>query len=108
MLERSIWRQYNQTNNFREMVGTYCKLEQIDLIEDDKQLYSALKTKLTKKELKLFAMSSAKVADDEIMREFGADGDELKQLLFKLHKKLKQDKTKLALKADKFDDSSID
>lgn len=108
MLDRSIWRQYNPTNNFREMIVTHSKLEPLDLIEDDKELYGALKTKLTKKELKLFAMNSAKLDDAEIMKEFNANADELKQLLFKLHKKLKQDKTKLALKADKFQDEFED
>ena len=59
MLENSIWKQYNETNSFRELIAKYCKIGEIDLIEDDKLLYNALKAKLTKKELKLFAMDSS-------------------------------------------------
>lgn len=105
MLENSIWKQYNAQNNFREMIAKYSKLEPLNLIEDDKNLYGILKTKLTRKELKLFAMdSSSAVGDEDIKEVFSFDDEELKQARFKLYKKLKQDKVRLEFLAKNSDD----
>lgn len=99
MLDISIWRKYNSDNNFRQMIVKYTRLEPLELIEDDKELYNALKTKLTKRELKLFAMDSAALSDNEIKEEFGFSDDELEKAKFKLYKKLKQDKVRLFFRA---------
>jgi len=98
MLESTVWRQYHSENSFREKIAEFCVLESIDLIEDDKELYGALKAKLTKKELKLFAMDTASKSDEELKSEFSYDDKELQQAKFKLYKKLKQDKTRLEFK----------
>ena len=95
MLENTVWRQYHNENNFRDKIAEFCRLESIDLIEDDKLLYSVLKSKLTKKELKLFAMDCANVDDAELKKEFSYNDEELEKAKFKLYKKLKQDKTRL-------------
>lgn len=95
MLDSTVWRQYHSENNFRQLIAKFCSLEEIDLIVEDKELYSILKAKLTKKELKLFAMDSANIADDTLKSEFDYDDKELSQAKFKLYKKLKQDKTRL-------------
>jgi len=99
MLENSVWRQYNNENSFREMLAKFCRLSLVDIIEDEKDLYAVLKAKLTKKELRLFAMDSAGVSDDEIKAEFSYDDDELEKAKFKLYKKLKQDKVRLSFRA---------
>ena len=99
MLKNSIWRQYNSENNFRELLAKFCRLNEIDLIEDDKALYGALKAKLTKKELKLFAMDSANVSDNELKKEFAYSDEELESAKFKLYKKLKQDKVRFSFRA---------
>jgi len=98
MLESTIWRQYNNENDFREKLAEFCVLDIVDLIEDDKELYGVMKSKLTKKELKLFAMDSAGVSDDEIKAEFGVDDETLEKMKFKLYKKFKQDKTRLCFR----------
>ena len=95
MLENSVWRQYNSENSFREMLAKFCKMDVLNIIEDDKSLYAVLKAKLTKKELRLFAMDSAGVSDDNIKSEFDYDDEELEKAKFKLYKKLKQDKVRL-------------
>jgi hypothetical protein len=95
MLESTVWRQYHQENNFREKLAEFCRLDIIDLKEDDKELYGVLKAKLTKKELKLFAMDTAGKSDDELKEEFSYNDEELEKAKFKLYKKLKQDKTRL-------------
>lgn len=109
MLKNSIWRQYNGDNSFREMIAKYCRLLNVDMIEDDKNLYNALKKKLTKKELKLFAMDSAEKSNEEIKEQFSfADDEELEKAKFKLYKKLKQDKVRLALRADALEEDFED
>ncbi|MDX9813466.1 MAG: hypothetical protein RBS91_02230 [Sulfurimonadaceae bacterium] len=107
MLDISLWRKYNEQNNFRELITKYSNLDAIDLIEDDKELYAALKTKLTKKELKLFAMDSANLSDSELKDEFSFDDEELKQAKYKLYKKLKQDKVRLYFRAKKISDEEF-
>lgn len=98
MLENTVWRQYNKENTFREKIAECCVLDFIDLVVEDKELYGILKAKLTKKELKLFAMDSAGISDKELQKEFAYDDKELEKAKFKLYKKLKQDKTRLEFK----------
>lgn len=98
MLKNTVWRQYHDENNFREMLAKFCKMDAIDLMQDDKELYSVLKAKLTKKELKLFAMDTAGVDDAAIKSEFGYNNEELEKAKFKLYKKLIQDKTRLSFR----------
>jgi len=95
MLENSIWRQYNRENNFRQMIARWSKMDVDNLIQDDKLLYGVLKNKLTKKELKLFAMDSAQLSDEEIKVAFSYDEEGLEKAKYKLYKKLKQDKVRL-------------
>ena len=99
MLDSTVWRQYNDENNFRELLAEFTHIDVIDLIEDEKELYGILKAKLTKKELKLFAMDSAKVDDSALKEEFSYDDTELENAKFKLYKKFKQDKTRLSFRA---------
>ena len=95
MLESTVWRQYHKDNSFRELISEFSMIDGMDLIVEDKELYSVLKAKLTKKELKLFAMDTANVGDDVLLKEFSYDEAALEKAKFKLYKKLKQDKTRL-------------
>ena len=104
MLESTVWRQYNGENNFREKLAEFCAMQEIDMVADDKELYGILKAKLTKKELKLFAMDSAKMSDESIKQELSYNDEELKEAKYKTYKKLKQDKMRASLKGLKFDD----
>jgi hypothetical protein len=98
MLDSTVWRQYHKDNSFRAKLADNCVLNIDDLIEDDKELYGVLKAKLTKKELKLFAMDSANIDDEELKKEFSYDDEALDKAKFKLYKKLKQDKTRLSFR----------
>ncbi len=102
MLENSVWRQYHEDNSFRERIAQFCALEVLDLIGGDKELYGILKSKLTKKELKLFAMDSADKSEDEIKESFSINDEELEKAKFKLYKKLKQDKVRLSFRESSF------
>lgn len=98
MLESTVWRQYHNENNFREKLSEFCKMDVLEIIADDKTLYGVLKAKLTKKELKLFAMDTADIDDEIMKKEFTYDDKQLEQAKFKLYKKLKQDKLRLELR----------
>ena len=100
MLDSTVWRQYNETNNFRELLAEFTQIDIINLIEDEKELYGLLKAKLTKKELKLFAMDSAKVGNEKIKSEFSYDDEALEKAKFKLYKKFKQDKIRLSFRIE--------
>ena len=95
MLDSTVWRQYHAENSFRTYIAEFCVIDEIDLLVEDKELYSALKAKLTKKELKLFAMDTANVGEDALKEAFSYDDAALEKAKFKLYKKLKQDKTRL-------------
>ncbi len=107
MLEQTVWRQYHNENNFREKLAHYTKLPYEDLIEDEKLLYSILKSKLTKKELKLFAMDTARIDETQIKQEFGYSDEDLQKAKFKLYKKLIQDKTRLAFRLSSVDEYAL-
>lgn len=103
MLDSTVWRQYHKENSFRKYISEFCVINELDLIVDDKALYSVIKAKLTKKELKLFAMDTANISDDKLKDEFSYDEETLLKAKFKLYKKLKQDKTRLGFKGSMVD-----
>ncbi|MBL0708677.1 MAG: hypothetical protein JJW00_06490 [Sulfurimonas sp.] len=99
MLENSVWKHYNDENNFRQMLARFCQMDIESFIEDDKVLYAVLKSKLTKKELKLFAIDSAQKEPKELQDEMSMSEEELEKAKYKLYKKLKQDKVRLSFRA---------
>ncbi len=98
MLENTVWRQYHSENNYKEFLAKFTHIDVLDLIDDEKELYGILKSKLTKKELKLFAMDSAGISDEDLKKDFSYNDEELEQAKFKLYKKFKQDKTRLSFR----------
>jgi hypothetical protein len=98
MLQNTVWRQYHEENDFREKLSEFCRMDTLEIIADDKILYGLLKSKLTKKELKLFAMDTAGIDDATMKKDFSCNDEELAQAKFKLYKKLKQDKIRLEFK----------
>jgi len=98
MLENSVWRQYHKDNNFREKLSEFYKQGVEFMISDDKALYNVLKAKLTKKELKLFAMDSAHVSEEDMKEAFSYTDEELDLAKKKLYKKMIQDKVHLSFR----------
>lgn len=101
MLENTVWKKYNKENNFKEKLSEHCVMGIREFMDDDKALYAVMKSKLTKKELKLFAMDSAEIDDAKIMQEFSYDAKSLEDAKFKLYKKFKQDKIRLSFRGTK-------
>lgn len=98
MLDSTVWRQYHKENDVREKLSEFCRMDLLEIIADEKVLYGVLKAKLTKKELKLFAMDTAGISDEKMKAEFSYSDEELTQAKFKLYKKLKQEKIRLEFK----------
>jgi predicted nucleotidyltransferase len=98
MLENSVWRQYHSENNFRQKLADFYKQGVEFIIADDKALYNVLKAKLTKKELKLFAMDTAELGDEAIKTAFSCNDEELDIAKKKLYKKMIQDKVRLSFR----------
>jgi len=99
MLENTVWRQYHDKNSVKEKLSAFYGVDSLEIIDDEKELYSVLKAKLTKKELKLFAMDSADLTDEAIKNEFNYSDEELETAKNKLYKKLKQHKVRYAFRA---------
>jgi len=106
MLENSVWKQYHEENDFREKLSKFIGIDSIDMIGGDKEFYGVLKAKLTKKELKLFAMDTSDLADDEIKKAFDCNDEELEKAKYKLYKKLKQDKVRFSFRESSFERGS--
>lgn len=103
MLENTVWRQYHSDNNFKEKLSGFYGIDSLELINDEKELYGVIKAKLTKKELKLFAMDSADLSDEIIKKEFSYTEEELATAKNKLYKKMKQHKVRYAFRASSED-----
>lgn len=97
-LENSIWRQYNEELNIKEVLEVFYEKWEMELESDEILLHNILKSKLTKKEFRLFAMLSAKTDTQKIQERFGYESKELEEAKEKLYKKLKQDKVRLAFR----------
>ena len=98
MLENSIWTKYHKELNINKVISDFYGLEPLSVMSDEKELYAELKRKLTKKELRLFIMLTAKVADTEIMEQFDIDAESLQKMKDKLLKKMRNDNVKRAFK----------
>ncbi len=98
MLENSIWRQYNDTLNLHAILSEIYAPWEMEIEEDEVTLHNTLKAKLTKKEFRLFAMEQGNLSDEEMKKRFGYTDEELQTAKNKLHKKLKQDKVRLAFR----------
>jgi len=103
MLENSVWRQYHQDIDIMEVLSRFYASWEMELIDDERILHDILKAKLTKKEFRLFAMLSADIDAQKIKERFGYSDAELEKATYKLYKKLKQDKVRLAF-VKRYDD----
>ena len=97
MLENSVWKQYNEENDFREKLAEFCVLEAEDLIQDDKELYSVMKSKLTKKELKFYKLKIQNASVETICEELHCDNERFEEIKKQTILKLNQEKIKKEL-----------
>lgn len=92
MLENSLWQRYNETKTIRETLSAIYGCDAVEIGDDEGALYASLKRHLTKKELKLFIMNEAGIAQDEITGAVGIDNEAYELAKHKTYRKIKQDK----------------
>ncbi|MDO9207540.1 MAG: hypothetical protein Q8R86_11655 [Sulfuricurvum sp.] len=101
MLENSLWLRYNPEKTIREvLVGLY-GCDAVEIEADERELYASLKRHLTKKELKMVMMNEAGLSPEEIGAEVALEGEELKKAQYKAYRKVRQDKIRLEVRANR-------
>lgn len=105
MLENSVWKQYHKDLTIREVISKFYDVDPTMIIDDETELYALLKRKLTKKELRLFAMDSANISDGEMMSFFEVNSEELATMKDKLYKKMRQDKLRYPVRMKQFSEN---
>ncbi|MFA6188039.1 MAG: hypothetical protein WC680_02050 [Sulfuricurvum sp.] len=108
MLENSLWLRYNPTKTMREVLARIYECSAVELNDDERALYAALKRHLTKKELRMIIMNEAELSAEEIGAEVGLSGDELKKAQYKAYRKIRQEKIRHDVKAGPQNEAAID
>ena len=108
MLENSLWLRYNPTKTIQEMLVEQYDCAAVEIESDERQLYAVLKRHLTKKEFRLIMMNEAGLDSAAIGSEIGLEGEELTKAHYKSYRKLRQDKIRLEVRANKLKEISIE
>jgi len=98
MLENSLWLRYNPNKTIREVLARIYECSAVEIGEDERELYASLKRHLTKKEFRMFMMNEAGLSEQEIGKEVGLEGEELKKAQYKAYRKVRQDKIRQEVK----------
>lgn len=98
MLENSLWLRYNPDKTIREVLARIYECSEVEIGEDERELYASLKRHLTKKEFRMVMMNEAGLSAEEIGAEVGMEGDELKKAQYKAYRKIRQDKIRREVK----------
>jgi DNA-binding CsgD family transcriptional regulator len=107
MLENSLWLRHNPEKTIREVLVKLYECDAVEIEEDERELYASLKRHLTKKELKMVMMNEAGLSPEEIGAEVGLSGEELTKAQYKAYRKLRQDKIRLEVRANKIKEVTI-
>ncbi|MDP3301402.1 MAG: hypothetical protein Q8S36_05460 [Sulfuricurvum sp.] len=99
MLENSLWLRYNPNKTIREVLARIYECGAVEINDDERVLYAALKRHLTKKEFRIIMMNEAQVSADEIAAEVGMNAAELKKAQYKAYRKIRQEKIRHDVKA---------
>jgi hypothetical protein len=99
MLENSIWQQYHTTKTIKETLADLHGTEPRHIGSSEGELYAALKSHLTKKELRLFVMNEAGADPLSIMSVLRMSDDVFEKALRKTYKKVRSNKIRRAAEA---------
>ncbi|NOQ31748.1 MAG: hypothetical protein GQ570_11560 [Helicobacteraceae bacterium] len=91
MLENSVWRKYNPELKVQDALAKIYKLDLDEVEADEVEVYSELKRKLTKKELKQFAMQSALCSEEDMMNILKLSAEELESSARRVNRKVRLD-----------------
>ena len=101
MLENSLWLRYNPNKTIREVLASLYECSAVEISDDERALYASLKRHLTKKEFRMVMMNEAGLSAEEIGAEVGLSGEELTKGQYKAYRKVRQDKIRLEVRANK-------
>jgi hypothetical protein len=101
MLENSLWLRYNPEKTIRDMLVQLYECAAVEIEEDERELYASLKRHLTKKELRMVMMNEAGCTPEEIGVEVALEGEALRKAQYKAYRKVRQDKIRLEVRANK-------
>lgn len=88
-MENSLWFAYLPHKSIREALSAFYDCDPAQISVDEGHLYAIIKRNLTKKELRLFIMKEAGIADAKITQEIGLDEEALAKSLKKSYHKLR-------------------
>lgn len=108
MLENSLWLRYNPTKTIREVLTRIYECDAVEISDDERDLYASLKRHLTKKELKMVMMNEAGLSSKEIASEVGLSTEDLKLAQHKAYRKIRQDKIRNEVKANKVKEEVVE
>ncbi len=101
MLENSLWLRYNPDKTIREVLARLYECSAVEISDDERELYASLKRHLTKKEFRMIMMNEAGLSAEKIAAEVGLEGEALKKAQYKAYRKVRQDKIRLEVRANK-------
>lgn len=107
MLENSLWLRYNPEKTIREVLTRLYECDAVEIEADERELYASLKRHLTKKELKMVMMNEAGLSPEEIGVEVALEGPELLKAQYKAYRKVRQDKIRLEVRANRVKDAAV-
>ena len=99
MLENSLWLRYNPNKTIREVLARIYECDAVEINDDERVLYAALKRHLTKKEFRMIMMNEAQISTEEIAAEVGMNTAELEKAQYKAYRKIRQEKIRHDVKA---------
>jgi hypothetical protein len=99
MLENSIWQQYHTTKTIKETLADLHDCDPLHIGCSEGELYAALKSHLTKKELRLFVMNEAGADPMSIMSVLRMTDDVFDKAMRKTYKKVRSNKIRKAAMA---------
>lgn len=108
MLENSLWLRYNPDKTIREVLARIYECSAVEIGDDERELYASLKRHLTKKEFRMVMMNEAGLSPEEIGAEVGLKGEELKKAQYKAYRKIRQDKIRFEVRADKVKEERVE
>jgi hypothetical protein len=89
-LENSVWRQYHESALIHDVLQNLYGSESRNISTDEEWLYSELKRRLTKKELRLFIMNEAGRDEREQCEALHVEVESLEKLRKRAYHKVQQ------------------
>lgn len=88
----TYWEQECEDKSLHQTLSRLTNNSDVEIMNDDKELFRALKRHLTRKELHAFCMSEGGKSEDDIAQRVSVELKDVQALLRKAHRKIKQAK----------------